>query len=63
MQLGVLLRRRGTKREPWPVPDRIAQIPEPFEGGVIDDGFVEEHSVYTIAGFVTSCSANSEAKR
>lgn len=25
------------------VPDRIAQLPEPFEGGVFDDGFVEGH--------------------
>jgi hypothetical protein len=25
------------------VPERIAQFPEPFEGGVFDDGFVEAH--------------------
>lgn len=45
------------------VPHRIAQFPEAFEGGVIVDGFVEGHALYTIAGFVTSCWANSEAKR
>ena len=37
------LRRRFTGREMRPVPDRIAQLPEPFEGGVFDDGFVEGH--------------------
>ena len=25
------------------MPDRIAQLPEPFEGGVFDNGFVEAH--------------------
>ena len=25
------------------MPDRIAQLPEPFEGGVFDHGFVEAH--------------------
>jgi hypothetical protein len=34
------LRRRFTGRDVRPVPDRIAQLPEPFEGGVFDDGFV-----------------------
>jgi hypothetical protein len=28
-----------------PVPDRIAQLPEPFEGGVFDDGFIEVHGL------------------
>ena len=35
------LRRRFAGREVRPVPDRIAQLPEPVEGGVFDDGFVE----------------------
>jgi len=26
------------------VPDRIAQLPEPFERGIFDDGFVKRHS-------------------
>ena len=34
-----------TGREMRPVPDRIAQLPEPFEGGVFDDGFVETHAL------------------
>lgn len=33
----------STGREMRPVADRIAQLPEPFEGGVFDDGFVEAH--------------------
>jgi hypothetical protein len=33
-----------TGREVRPVPDRIAQFPKPFEGGVFDDGFVEAHA-------------------
>jgi hypothetical protein len=27
----------------WPMSDRIAQFPEPFEGGGFDGGFVEAH--------------------
>jgi hypothetical protein len=34
------LRRRFTRRELRPVPDRIGQVLEPFEGGVFNDGFV-----------------------
>lgn len=29
--------------EGGPVPDRIAQLPEPFEGGGFDNGIVERH--------------------
>ena len=35
-----------TRREMRPVPDRIAQLPKPFEGGIFDDGFVEGHICY-----------------
>jgi hypothetical protein len=38
-------RRRFTGRNLRPVPDRIAQLPEPFEGRVFDDGFVEAHGL------------------
>jgi hypothetical protein len=31
------------RREMRPVPDRIAELPEPFEGGVFDHGFVQAH--------------------
>ena len=27
----------------WSIPDRIAQLPEPCQGGVFNDGFVEGH--------------------
>jgi hypothetical protein len=27
------------------VPDRIAQLPEPFEGGGFDDGFIQAHNI------------------
>ena len=37
------LRRRFPGRELRTVPDRITQLPEPFERGVFDDGFVEAH--------------------
>ncbi len=37
------LRRCFTGRELRPMPDRIAQFPKPFEGGVFEDGFVEAH--------------------
>ena len=38
-----MLRRRFTGREVGAVADGVAQIPEPFEGGVFDDRFVEAH--------------------
>lgn len=38
-------RRWFTGCELWPVSDRIAQLPELFEGGVFDDGFVEAHEL------------------
>ncbi len=37
------LRCRFIGREMRPVPDRIAQLPEPCKGGDFDDGFVEAH--------------------
>ena len=35
--------RRSTRREVRPVPDRIAQLLDPRQGRVFDDGFVEGH--------------------
>ena len=31
------------RHELRPVPDHMAQLPEPFQGVVFDDGFVEAH--------------------
>jgi len=36
-------RSRFTGHEMRPVPDRIAELPKPFEGGVFDDGLVQAH--------------------
>ncbi len=41
----VPLRRWFTGREMLPVPDRMALLPELFEGVVFDDGLVEAHLV------------------
>jgi hypothetical protein len=35
----------STGREMLPVADGVAQLPEPFEGDVFDDGFVEDHGL------------------
>ena len=37
------LRRRFSGREMRAILNRRTQLPEPFEGGVFDDGFVEAH--------------------
>ena len=37
------LRRRFPGREYRAVPNAMAQLPEPFESRVFDDGFVEAH--------------------
>ena len=41
-----------TGREMRPVPDRIVQLPEPFEGRVFDDGFVQRghHTLGLVSG-------------
>lgn len=31
-----------------PVSDGIAQLPEPSQGGIFDDGFVETHSLSSL---------------
>lgn len=39
------LRRRFARSHLRPVPDRIAQLPKPAQGGVFDGGFVEVHKM------------------
>ena len=45
----IRLPRRFTGRELRPVPDGIAQLPEPRQGGVFEDGFVEAYGVWRTA--------------
>ncbi len=50
-----------------PVLDRVAQLAEPFEGGVFDDGFVEDHGFRRGGGFApqipTLCRENCRESR
>ena len=43
------LRRRFTGRKLRPMADRVTQFPEPFQGGVFDEGFVEDHGWASLA--------------
>lgn len=49
-------RRRFTGRDLRSVPDRIAQLPEPSQGDVFDDGFGEAHFHLRHVAFTTFSS-------
>ena len=49
------LYRRFTGRELRPVSDRVAQLPEPRQGGAFDDGFVEGNDISPSAALGLKC--------
>jgi len=60
---------RLTGHELGPVPDGVAQFPEPLEGGVFDDGFVKIHFLgglvffgFGFGSFFNSVTAFSKSK-
>ncbi len=44
-----------------PLPDRIAQLPEPIECGVFDDGFIETHGFSPSGGSALNIRSKSDS--